>query len=283
MRPGHRWKRQPGHLNNKPSSVWPVVNTLTREDLVRFLLETAQGSRACAHWVPSEAEVGDEYLAAAQAIAGGADVNDTIGKHAHVAIELAWLAGECDANGTPLPRERRGDPVAGTHEAPPDRTVPKRRRTPSLATQIKRAEKSGREVTSVTLPDGTRLHSARASRPRIPISTIGLRNMRIRLKGINSITKRLADGSQRTYWYAWKGGPPLRGGPGSAQFVASYNEAARSATTSERSKSSKRNSATFRSPHWPIGALAASSWRGVIVSRPPIASTRFGRVTTKPR
>src|SRR5262245_12689905 len=102
MRPGHRWKRQPGHLNNKPSSVWPVfyhpdilytdpVNTLTREDLVRFLLETAQGSRACAHWVPSEAEVGDECLAAAQAIAGGADVNDTIGKHAHVAIELAWL------------------------------------------------------------------------------------------------------------------------------------------------------------------------------------------------
>src|ERR1019366_1415745 len=49
--------------------------------------------------------------------------------------------------------------------------------------------------------------------------------MRIRLKGINSITKRLADGSKRTYWYAWKGGPPLSGEPGSAEFVASYNEA----------------------------------------------------------
>ncbi len=49
--------------------------------------------------------------------------------------------------------------------------------------------------------------------------------MRIRLKGINSITKRLADGTRRTYWYAWKGGPPLLGEPGSPEFVASYNEA----------------------------------------------------------
>src|SRR5438105_4934834 len=50
--------------------------------------------------------------------------------------------------------------------------------------------------------------------------------MRIRLRGLNSTTKRLADGSRRTYWYAWKGGPPLRGEPGSPEFVASYNEAA---------------------------------------------------------
>jgi integrase len=49
--------------------------------------------------------------------------------------------------------------------------------------------------------------------------------MRIRLKGLNSITKRLADGSRRTYWYAWKGGPPLCGKPGTPEFTASYNEA----------------------------------------------------------
>jgi len=49
--------------------------------------------------------------------------------------------------------------------------------------------------------------------------------MRIRLKGINSITKRLADGTTRTYRYAWKGGPPLRGEPGTPEFIASYNEA----------------------------------------------------------
>ena len=47
--------------------------------------------------------------------------------------------------------------------------------------------------------------------------------MRVRLKGINSITKKLADGTRRTYWYAWKGGPPLRGEPGTPEFVASYN------------------------------------------------------------
>jgi hypothetical protein len=49
--------------------------------------------------------------------------------------------------------------------------------------------------------------------------------MRVRLRGINSITKRLADGSTRTYWYAWKSGPALRGKPGSPEFLASYNEA----------------------------------------------------------
>jgi len=49
--------------------------------------------------------------------------------------------------------------------------------------------------------------------------------MRIRLKGINSITKRLANGTRRTYWYAWKGGPPLSGEPGTPEFIASYNAA----------------------------------------------------------
>jgi integrase len=49
--------------------------------------------------------------------------------------------------------------------------------------------------------------------------------MRVRLKGINSITKKLSDGTRRTYWYAWKGGPPLRGEPGTPEFIASYNEA----------------------------------------------------------
>ena len=50
--------------------------------------------------------------------------------------------------------------------------------------------------------------------------------MRIRLKGINSYTAKLADGTTQTYWYAWKGGPRLRGEPGTPEFIASYNEAA---------------------------------------------------------
>ena len=49
--------------------------------------------------------------------------------------------------------------------------------------------------------------------------------MRVRLRGINLVTKRLADGTLRTYWYAWKGGPPLCGEPGTPEFMASYNEA----------------------------------------------------------
>ena len=49
--------------------------------------------------------------------------------------------------------------------------------------------------------------------------------MRVRLRGINRVTKRLASGLQQTYRYAWKGGPPLRGEPGTPEFVASYNEA----------------------------------------------------------
>lgn len=49
--------------------------------------------------------------------------------------------------------------------------------------------------------------------------------MRIRLKGINPVRKRLADGTIKTYWYAWKGGPPLRGENGTPEFIASYNEA----------------------------------------------------------
>ena len=49
--------------------------------------------------------------------------------------------------------------------------------------------------------------------------------MRVRLKGINRVTKRLADGTRKTYFYAWKGGPKLEGQPGSPEFMASYNAA----------------------------------------------------------
>jgi integrase len=49
--------------------------------------------------------------------------------------------------------------------------------------------------------------------------------MRVHLKWINSKTKKLADGTTRTYRWAWKGGPPLRGEPGTPDFIASYNEA----------------------------------------------------------
>jgi integrase len=49
--------------------------------------------------------------------------------------------------------------------------------------------------------------------------------VRVRLKGLNSKRKRLSDGTAITYYYAWKGGPRIKGKPGSPEFMASYNAA----------------------------------------------------------
>ncbi|WP_462118644.1 tyrosine-type recombinase/integrase [Methylorubrum extorquens] len=35
----------------------------------------------------------------------------------------------------------------------------------------------------------------------------------------------LSDGTKRTYWYAWKGGPRIEGAAGTPEFMASYNAA----------------------------------------------------------
>jgi integrase len=56
--------------------------------------------------------------------------------------------------------------------------------------------------------------------------------MRVRLRGINSRRKKLADGTYKTYYWAWKGGPPLRGEPGTPEFIASYNAAVAAKATS---------------------------------------------------
>lgn len=44
--------------------------------------------------------------------------------------------------------------------------------------------------------------------------------VRVDLKGIAKVTAK-----GQTYWYAWRGGPRLRGSPGSPEFIASFNEA----------------------------------------------------------
>jgi integrase len=49
--------------------------------------------------------------------------------------------------------------------------------------------------------------------------------VRVRLKGINSVSKKLSNGKTITYWYAWKGGPRLPGRPGGPEFLAAYNAA----------------------------------------------------------
>jgi integrase len=51
--------------------------------------------------------------------------------------------------------------------------------------------------------------------------------MRVKLKGLNWATKRLAAGEVVTHYYAWRGGPRLEGQPGSPEFLASYERAYR--------------------------------------------------------
>jgi integrase len=49
--------------------------------------------------------------------------------------------------------------------------------------------------------------------------------VRVHLKGINTVRKRLADGSVRTYFYHRSSGIGLAGSPGSQEFIASFAEA----------------------------------------------------------
>lgn len=49
--------------------------------------------------------------------------------------------------------------------------------------------------------------------------------MRVQLKGLNRVSKKLADGTRVTYYYAWKGGPRLPGKPGDPEFLAAFKEA----------------------------------------------------------
>lgn len=48
--------------------------------------------------------------------------------------------------------------------------------------------------------------------------------MLMRVKGIHSAKVKLADGSRRTYYYAWKGGPRIEAMPGTPEFIAAYNK-----------------------------------------------------------
>lgn len=51
--------------------------------------------------------------------------------------------------------------------------------------------------------------------------------MRVRMKGIHTVTATLADGSKVTYHYAYRGGPRLVGKPGSPEYLASFAAATR--------------------------------------------------------
>jgi integrase len=49
--------------------------------------------------------------------------------------------------------------------------------------------------------------------------------MRINTKGLHWSVAKLANGTTKTYFYAWRGGPRIKGEPGSPEFIAAYNAA----------------------------------------------------------
>ena len=55
--------------------------------------------------------------------------------------------------------------------------------------------------------------------------------VQVNLKGIAKVRAK-----GRTYWYAWRGGPRLRGEPGTPEFMASYNEAVESRRAPDKSR-----------------------------------------------
>lgn len=55
--------------------------------------------------------------------------------------------------------------------------------------------------------------------------------VRVDLKGVAKVRAK-----GHTYYYAWRGGPRLRGEPGSAEFIASYNEAVEQLRTLDESR-----------------------------------------------
>ena len=46
--------------------------------------------------------------------------------------------------------------------------------------------------------------------------------MKVRVVGIHKTKGTLADGSKRTYYYAWRGGPRIKADPNSREFLAEY-------------------------------------------------------------
>jgi len=99
----------------------------------------------------------------------------------------------------------------------------------ALRRALRIAKAEGMIVTRFEIEPTTGKITVVAGAPRAlgpaSLSTCGWPSMRLRLKGINRSVKRLADGTTKTFWYAWRGGPRLQGEPGTPEFIASYNAA----------------------------------------------------------
>jgi integrase len=69
--------------------------------------------------------------------------------------------------------------------------------------------------------------------------------VKVDLRGIAKVTAK-----GKTYWYAWRGGPRLRGEPGSPEFHASYNEAVEGHRTPESGRFKSLVVKYRASPDW---------------------------------
>lgn len=86
--------------------------------------------------------------------------------------------------------------------------------------------------------------------------------VRVKLNGLHFTHKRLADGSRRTYWYAWRGGPRLEGEPGSPEFLASLAEAMKDRRQSARQQNLSSLCDDYQdSPDFPSNAKTAKDYR----------------------
>lgn len=53
----------------------------------------------------------------------------------------------------------------------------------------------------------------------------GRRSVRVNLRGVHKVRRKLADGSERVHYYAWRGGPKIEAEPGTPDFVRLYTDA----------------------------------------------------------
>ena len=52
--------------------------------------------------------------------------------------------------------------------------------------------------------------------------TDGKKPVKVAMKGLHQVTRKLADGSTRQHFYAWRGGPRMDAAPGTPEFVAEF-------------------------------------------------------------
>jgi integrase len=84
----------------------------------------------------------------------------------------------------------------------------------------------------------------------------------VRLKGIHTATKRLAGGRRVTYFYAWRGGPRLKGAPGSPEFINGYQAAHKARKTLPTGSLAFLVTSYLDSPEWRARAPSTQrEWR----------------------